>query len=64
MERKAYSIQEFCVRHSLSRAGFYNLLKAGMAPTTMLVGRRRLISEESAADWRRRMEAASQGARS
>jgi hypothetical protein len=58
MERQAYSIQEFCTRHSLSRAGFYNLLKAGLAPATMVVGRRRLISEESAAAWRRRMEAA------
>jgi hypothetical protein len=57
MDRQAYSIQEFCSRHSLSRAGFYNLLKAGLAPTTMVVGRRRLISEESAAEWRRRMEA-------
>ena len=28
----AYSIEEFCRRHGLSRSGFYNLLKAGRAP--------------------------------
>ena len=53
----AFSIPEFCRRHGISRAHFYNLSKSGHAPTVMRVGRRTLISAEAAAEWRRRMEA-------
>jgi predicted DNA-binding transcriptional regulator AlpA len=57
METKlALSITDFCRAHSISRATFYNLLKEGRAPHTMRVGRRRFVSAEAAADWRRRME--------
>jgi predicted DNA-binding transcriptional regulator AlpA len=52
----AYSIDQFCNIHSISRAEFYLLLKKGLAPTTMRVGRRRLVSIESAKEWRQRME--------
>jgi hypothetical protein len=58
MNSHAFSIQQFCAAHSLSRAMFYILLKNGRAPAVMKVGRRTLISAEAAADWRRRMEAA------
>lgn len=51
--RKAASIDEFCHQHSISRAFFYKLQKLGQAPATMQVGARQLISEESAAEWRR-----------
>ena len=40
----AYSIAGFCAAHSISRASFYNLLKAGAAPRIMRVGTRVLIS--------------------
>jgi excisionase family DNA binding protein len=59
----ALSITEFCKLHSISRATFYNLLKEGQAPQTMRVGRRRFISAEAAATWRRKMERTSQAAR-
>ncbi len=49
----AFSIPEFCRRHGISRAHFYNLSKTGDAPTVMRVGRRTLISAEAAAAWRR-----------
>jgi len=52
----AFSIPEFCRRHGISRAHFYNLSKSGRAPAVMRVGRRTLISAEAAAEWRRRME--------
>jgi hypothetical protein len=52
----AFSIPEFCRRHGISRAHFYNLSKNGGAPAVMRVGRRTLISTEAAARWRMRME--------
>ena len=57
-EMLAFSISEFCRRHGISRAHFYNLSKSGDAPVVMRVGRRTLISAEAAAAWRRRMEEA------
>jgi hypothetical protein len=54
--KQAFSIQEFCEVHSLSRAKFYLLLKENLAPKLMRVGRRRLISNEAAAEWRKKME--------
>jgi predicted DNA-binding transcriptional regulator AlpA len=52
----AFSIPEFCRRHGISRAHFYNLSKNGQGPALMRVGRRTLVSAEAAAEWRRRME--------
>jgi len=56
IELLAFSIPEFCRRHGISRAHFYNLWKSGEGPVVMRVGRRTLVSAESAAAWRRRME--------
>lgn len=58
-DRDAYSVQEFCSRHSISRATFYNLATAGTAPKTFKIGTRTLVSKEAAADWRRAREASS-----
>jgi hypothetical protein len=52
----AYTIDEWCRRHRLSRATFYNLLRRGEAPRVMKVGIRTLISREASADWRKRLE--------
>jgi predicted DNA-binding transcriptional regulator AlpA len=52
----AVSIDAFCKAHSISRATFYNLMKRGKAPKTLVVGRRRLVSDEAAVEWRRSME--------
>jgi predicted DNA-binding transcriptional regulator AlpA len=57
MDFDALSISDFCRRHGLCRATFYNLMKRGEAPATMKVGSRTLVSAEAAAAWRRRMEA-------
>lgn len=56
MSNAAYSVQEFCREHSISRGLFYRLLREGRGPAVIKAGRRTLISHESAAEWRRRME--------
>jgi excisionase family DNA binding protein len=63
METDAHSVSDFCQRHGLSRATFYNLMKRGEAPATMKVGSRVLISAEAAAAWRRRMETSTASAK-
>ena len=52
----AFTIPLFCRAHHLSRSQYYELRKDGRAPVEMEIGRKKLISHESAADWRRRME--------
>ncbi len=54
--KAAYSVPEFCEAHRISRSLFYTLKNEGQGPVTMKVRGRTLISTESAADWRRRME--------
>ena len=55
----AFTIPLFCQVHHLSRSQYYELRKDGRAPVEMKIGRKKLVSHESAADWRRRMEAPS-----
>jgi hypothetical protein len=56
MDQAAYSIDEFCKAHRISRAMYYKLDQQGLAPRVMRVGTRALISKEAAADWRRERE--------
>ena len=56
MTKQAWTIDEFCQSHGISRATFYNLLKRGAAPRIMKVGARTLVSEAAAAEWREQME--------
>ncbi len=56
-EKQAYSVPEFCVSHGISRSMLYNMWSDGTGPRFFHAGRRRLISSEAAADWRRDMEA-------
>ena len=56
MPREAWTIDEFCQSHAISRATFYNLRKRGTAPRIFKVGARTLISADAAAEWRERME--------
>ena len=50
------TIPQFCDSHNISRTHFYELVKRGQGPRLMKVGRRTLISQEAAAEWRKRME--------
>ena len=52
----ATSIPVFCAENGISRAHFYNLMKRGLAPKTLVAGRWRLVSNEAAIQWRRSME--------
>jgi len=54
--RAAYFIEEFCAAHRLSPSMYWKLKAEGKAPTEMQVGRRRMISFEAAAIWRRQRE--------
>jgi len=54
----AFSIQEFCDAHRISRSRYYELKKQGLTPIEMIVGRKRLISFEAADLWRRERERA------
>lgn len=56
--KAAFSMDEFCIAHSLSRAMLYKMIKVGKGPRVMKVGTRSLISSESAAAWRKQMEVA------
>lgn len=48
---QSLTIAEWCARHKLSRATFYNLAQAGKAPRIMKVGRSVRISEAADAEW-------------
>jgi hypothetical protein len=55
--RAACTVPEFCEAHRISQAKYYEMKKDGWGPVEMEVGRRRLISFEAAAEWRRKREA-------
>ncbi|MET3843999.1 hypothetical protein ABIE49_006077 [Bradyrhizobium sp. OAE829] len=56
----AYSVDEFCARHSISKQLFYKQKPKGLMPATFNVGARTLISCEAADAWRRSREQAAQ----
>jgi hypothetical protein len=58
----AFTVDEFCMTHRISRPFFYKLLKDGTGPRIMKAGLRTLISIEAAADWRRAREVPAQNA--
>ena len=53
----AFTVKEFCAAHRISVSYYYELKKLGRAPREIMLGTRRIISAEAAAEWRRRMEA-------
>jgi predicted DNA-binding transcriptional regulator AlpA len=58
VEKSALTLNEFCASHSITRATFYRLEKAGAGPIVMNVGGLRLVSVEAAEAWRRQREQA------
>lgn len=53
----AQSVKDFCHANGISRSLFYKLQRQGSGPRIMKIGRRTLVSGESADAWRRKMEA-------
>jgi predicted DNA-binding transcriptional regulator AlpA len=47
----AFSINQFCQLHGLSRGSFYNFRRAGTGPKESRAGRRVLITKANAAEW-------------
>jgi predicted DNA-binding transcriptional regulator AlpA len=58
-----YSIREFCGAVGISISYFYELKQAGLAPRTMKLGSRRIISVEEAQKWCRERTEASESAK-
>jgi hypothetical protein len=56
LDPPTYSVRQFCHAHNISRGYLYQLWNEGRGPRRTKLGRRTLISGESAAAWRRRME--------
>src|SRR5215207_1476310 len=54
---RVLSIPDFCERNNISRSFFYKLRQRGIAPRTMHVDGRVLISPEAERDWRLDREA-------
>jgi hypothetical protein len=51
----AFSIEEFCRRHSISRSTYYLIQSEGTGPDEGHVKNRVVISKESALAWRQRI---------
>jgi hypothetical protein len=56
--RGAYTLKEFAEAHGISYDMVRKLMRQGLAPRLMRIGRRPLISIEAAVAWRRDREAA------
>jgi hypothetical protein len=60
--RAIFTVEQFCFDHNISRGFFYKLRRTGRGPVETKLGTRTMISVESAAAWRQRMEAETQAA--
>ena len=49
---ETYTVDQFCNAHNISRSHLYVLVKKGDGPRLMKVGRRTLITNEAAKEWR------------
>jgi len=56
MTKSMFSIPAFLAEHGISRSLFYRLVKEGRGPRLTKIASRTLVSAESAAEWRSRME--------
>jgi hypothetical protein len=54
----ALSITGFCRAHGISESMYFKIRAQGLGPREMIVGTRKLISQEAAAEWRAAREAA------
>ena len=53
----SYTVEEWCHKHRLCRATFYNLRKVGKGPQILKAGSRTLITFQADLDWQRVREA-------
>jgi hypothetical protein len=57
LDLDAFTILQFCKRHSISRATYYVLKKQGLQPEETHILDRIIITKESATAWRRKRTA-------
>jgi hypothetical protein len=50
--RCAFTVQEFCEQHRVSRSWLYGEWRAGRGPKFKHVGIKKIITVEAAAEWR------------
>lgn len=61
VEKMAFTIPEFCARHSISRAFYYELKKQGKTPREVRdLGRIPIITIEAETEWRAARNAAAE----
>lgn len=53
----ASTVAEWCKKNRIGKTTFYELRKEGRAPATILVGKKRIISDQADEAWRVMMEA-------
>jgi hypothetical protein len=56
----AFTVDQFCAAHQISRALLYKLWEQKLGPRRFCAGSKVLISFEAAADWRRERERAAE----
>jgi len=54
--RLAFTVDQFCHFHNISRPFFYKMMKGGTGPRIMKLGAKTLVSHEAAAAWRKERE--------
>jgi predicted DNA-binding transcriptional regulator AlpA len=57
----SYSVIQFCKDQNMSRGMFYKILKKGLGPKIMKIGRLTRISSSAITEWRKYMEEKSVG---
>lgn len=55
-KKPVYTIEEFCEAHEITKPFYHKLRKLGLGPREMVVGRRKYVTQEAAAEWRRDRE--------
>ncbi len=55
IERRGYSISEWCQAYGIGRTLFYKMRKNNKTPRITELGRRRIITNEADAEWREAM---------
>ena len=53
----ALSVSEWCAACGIGRTNFYKMLREGTGPPTVMLGGRRIITQEGSAQWLRAREA-------
>ena len=59
MSDPSLTIAEFCALEKISRGGLYKIWARGEGPAVYRIGKSVRISQQARAEWRRRLEAAS-----